>query len=215
MKKKISWLLNLCVLTLGLASQPSIAALITLNAEGSLGGVPSELLPYFSRGDRVIYELVFDTETPPDSQIVGFASSFKSSVSLFSVTIGEFNAMASSVTELTVWNNSDIRVNARISDGLTSSELGSFIVERLAFQLFDSDAKWLDSISIPTHYPSPSEYENHIFRVDFDSSNNLYLTGELDSFNVSYEVPEPSTLSILLLFLSFLYLRLIRKRFIN
>ncbi len=170
------------------------AVLINLTVEGDISSLGTDISSTFSRGDRIAYQVVYDTNATNsfDSVSLGRYEALS-----FSVNIGSYKAASSGWSIVVIDGFSgayDIfRVQALASDGLSGPSVGGLELNRIAFQLWDEQLLWLNNSALPTDFLTASNYENAGFSVNFDNGNRL--EGTIDKISVEvFTVPEPATL---------------------
>ena len=125
---------------------PASAAIVSLTVEGTVFSIPAALSSEFSSGDRVRYEVVYNTNATDSNGSTNIGLYFDA-VSSFSVTVGSSYSASSTDGNLETQNDVSVgdvfKADAFPSTGLIGDPVGGLALTRIAFQFFDTQALWL------------------------------------------------------------------------
>jgi hypothetical protein len=165
------------------------AADVMLTASGTISTVSAGLEPGFKVGQRVSYQLVYDSASESSHARTSFGI-YLNAIRTFSVAAGAFAAV-SPAGEIRVANRfadaGDVFVaEASFADGLTGPVVGRLPLTRIAIQLWDTEASAWDSHQLPVAFLPVSQFDNRVFSLDFVDSNSTYIvTGLLDELSIT------------------------------
>ncbi|MCI0733368.1 MAG: PEP-CTERM sorting domain-containing protein [Methylococcaceae bacterium] len=187
-------------------SKSIFAVPITINFTGTVNSVSSSLGGTFSGGQTLTGSYTFDSSIGARA---GSTSSFAvfDALQSLSFSIGGYSASSLSSSEIQVDNDPGLPFNdryavvSRASQGLSGAMVGGFALDAFAFRLDDStNSVFSDALVLPTSL-SLSSFDSTAFFLFFvDTSGALQLVdGAITGLSTVSQVPEPSTLVLLLL----------------
>lgn len=184
-------------------SKSIFAVPITINFSGTVNSVSGSLGGTFSGGQTLTGSYTFDSSIGARA---GSTSSFAvfDALQSLSFSIGGYSASSSSSSEIQVDNDPGLPFNdryavvSRASQGLSGSTVGGFALDAFAFRLDDStNSVFSDALILPTSL-ALSSFDSTAFFLFFNDFSEV-VSGTITGLSTVSQVPEPSSLALLLL----------------
>lgn len=169
---------------------------VMLTASGTISTVSTGLEQGFKVGQRVSYQLIYDSTSSSSHARTSFGI-YLDAIRTFGVAAGAFTAV-SPAGEIRVADRiadvGDVFIaEASFADGLTGPGIGRLPLTRISIQLWDTEAAAWDSHQLPVSFLPVAEFDNRVFSLDFVDSNSTYIvTGLLDTLSITL-VPAAET----------------------